>query len=159
MYRIGIDTETACCQLENHESWLWARDHFIRFLFWRESDSVFPVNWSRMSPDHIQLLIADYLAKHYPSVLPSFLSAAHIALPLHPPQPDLETLIADIVSLEAVQPATTQTECTLQQLMMVQAAATLNQTHRTLEGISAANLLTVHVQPVPRRNFDTSTAS
>jgi hypothetical protein len=128
-----------------------------------------------MSTPNMQTLIAHYLAVNYPSVLPAFLEAAHVVEPdvTNPPRPDLKSLVTEYfahqtsIDLSAI--TITEDEVshdgswrgwTAKQVMKVElpAEVKLGGVKRTLEGISAANLLTVRVQKVPKRVFDTSIA-
>ena len=130
------------------------------------------------STPHLQLLIAHYLATNYPAVLEPFLEAAQIPSPnlIAPPSPDLRTLVQDYVSHHLAQdmdtvsledggviPATDGSwrGWTLADMLKVEMPldTRLNGLRRSLEGISASNLLTVHVGGVPKREFDTTSAS
>ncbi|OCF61437.1 hypothetical protein L486_01085 [Kwoniella mangroviensis CBS 10435] len=129
------------------------------------------------SSDRLQTLIAYYLAQNYPSVLPSFLSASHTAPPdlTQPPKPDLKTLVEDYISEQLVkdlghveidedmEPATDGSWRGWSNKDIVKMSlapeVTLQGVRRSIEGISAMNLLTVGAERVPRRLFDTTTAS
>ncbi|ORY33390.1 WD40-repeat-containing domain protein [Naematelia encephala] len=117
-------------------------------------------------------LIAHYLATNYPSVLDAFVQAAHIAPPdvTQPPNPDLRTLLSDWQSqqvterLEAVtidENAEGWQKWKLRDFTKIAMSPEekLLGAKRTLEGITAANLLTVQVQHVPKRVFDLASAS
>ncbi|WVW86312.1 hypothetical protein I302_108354 [Kwoniella bestiolae CBS 10118] len=126
---------------------------------------------------HLQTLIAHYLAQNYPSVLPSFLSASHTAPPdlAQPPEPDLRTLVEDYISEQLVkdlgdvdidedmEPAMDGSWRGWTTKDIVKSSlppeVTLQGVRRSIEGISAMNLLTVGEGKIPRRVFDTSTAS
>lgn len=124
---------------------------------------------------HLQTLIAHYLASNYPSVLPAFLSAAHLAEPgvAQPPRPDLQSLVTEFYAHQAsIDLASTTLDdaervydgdwagWTAKQVMRIEMRddVKLGGVRRTLEGISATNLLTVGVVKVPRRTFDTTIA-
>ncbi len=128
------------------------------------------------STPHLQHLIAYYLAEHYPSVLEPFLEAAQIPRPnvSSPPSPDLRTLLQDYISHRLVEQLS---EVDLDDrmepaqdgswrgwepgdMMKVEMAqeVRLSGVRRTLEGISASNLLTVEVVRVPKREFNTACA-
>lgn len=123
----------------------------------------------------MQTLVAHYLAVNYPSVLPSFLEAAHVPEPdpSNPPRPDLQSLVTEYyaqqasIDLSAVKIDEGELSndgswkgWTAKQIMKIElpAEVKLGGVKRTLEGISAANLLTVGVRKVPKRVFDTSIA-
>ena len=108
----------------------------------------------------LQLLIAQYLVRHYPAVAPVFLDAARVTLPDEPLAIDLETLVEEYLAKEAVnQMATLNVEdYSLGQSMKRDTEARLLRNHRTIDGITTGNLLAVQVVPVPRRRFDTTTA-
>lgn len=126
---------------------------------------------------HLQRLVAHYLASNYPAVLETFLTAAQIPAPdlTSPPRPDLQTLIADYESYqlsqhleatsidEETQPAQDGTwrGWKLGDMLKVGMSkeVRLSGVKRTYEDISAANLLTVGVQAVPWRSFNTSNAA
>ncbi|WVR09573.1 hypothetical protein IAU60_006642 [Kwoniella sp. DSM 27419] len=131
-----------------------------------------------MPPDPLQQLIAHYLATHYPSVLPTFLEASHTPGPdlTNPPSPDLRTLVEDWasaqlakrvqdVSIQEVEMEPAQDGSwqgwTLKDMMQVPLApeVKLGGMTRSIEGVSAMNLLTVGEAKLPKRYFDTSTAS
>ena len=130
------------------------------------------------STAHLQHLVAHYLANNYPTVLQPFLDAVRISSPdlSNPPQPDLRTLVSDFMSHKLAEEmrsvALEDAEMTLandgdwrgwriEDMTKVQMPETvrLAGVRRTLEGISAANLLTVEVVTVPKREFDTATAA
>lgn len=130
-----------------------------------------------MSPTpHLKTLIAHYLASNYPSVLPAFIEAAQLPQPdpSHPPRPDLQSLVTEFYAQQASieLAATTLQEddkvydgdswkgWSAKDVMKIEMPQELRLggVRRTLEGITAANLLTVGVVKVPRRNFDTSIA-
>jgi hypothetical protein len=108
----------------------------------------------------IQLLIAHYLKRHYPVVLPAFVNAANVKLD-DDPGIDLETLVDEYLAKEAVNQLGKLTidDYSLSQLMSRDTTATLSNNYRTIEGITTGNLLTVQVREIPRRQFDTTTAS
>lgn len=126
---------------------------------------------------HLQSLIAHYLAQNYPTVLQPFLSAANLTAPdlSNPPQPDLRTLISDWQSLKlAEELAAVQVEDVeqpaqdgswkgwkLDDMIKVEMhpSVRLNGLKRTLDNITATNLLTVQCGRLPKRVFDTSTAT
>jgi hypothetical protein len=126
---------------------------------------------------NLQSLVAHYLAVNYPSVLQTFLDAAQIPQPdlARPPDPDLRTLVEDYAShqlakqLESVQvsneiiPAQdgSWTGWKLKDMMELEMPedVRLGGVIRSVEGISASNLLTVGVERIPKRTFDTTTAS
>ncbi len=125
----------------------------------------------------LQNLVAHYLATNYPSVLELFLTAAQIPPPslYSPPSPDLRTLVQDFQSHRvaedlgavAIQDEDTATQdgswrgWKLGDVMKVEMHRDerLVEVRRTLEGISASNLLTVGVERVPKREFDTGSAA
>jgi len=124
---------------------------------------------------NLQALIAHYLASNYPSVLPYFLEATHASKPDldNPPRPDLPSLVNEFFAIQAsidlsnvkiddheISHDGSWKGWTPRQIMKVELPADmrLGGVRRTLEGISAANLLTVGVQKVPKRIFDTSSA-
>jgi hypothetical protein len=124
---------------------------------------------------NLQALIAHYLASNYPSVLPAFLEATHVPEPdlENPPRPDLPSLVTEFFAIQAsidlsnvkiddheISHDGSWKGWTARQAMKVElpAEVRLGGVRRTLEGISAANLLTVGVQKVPKRVFDTSIA-
>ncbi|KAK8853340.1 hypothetical protein IAR55_004044 [Kwoniella newhampshirensis] len=127
--------------------------------------------------NQIQNLIAHYLATNYPSVLEPFLQASHLPHPdpSQPPNPDLRTLVEDWASQQLVNnlDAVIIDEemapvddgswrgWTIKDVLRLQLKEDVKLTgvQRSFEGISAANLLTVGVAKVPKREFDTSTAS
>ena len=132
-----------------------------------------PSTRNMASSPHLQNLIAHYLAVNYPAVLEPFLHAARIPAPdpAHPPQPDLRTLVADWtaqqlaedvsqlgVSTAAGSQAAPLTPRDLLKVTMPPQVE-LDGVVRSLEGLSAANLLTVQAARVPKREFDTSSAS
>ena len=123
----------------------------------------------------LQSLIAHYLAVNYPSVLPVFLEAAHVPEPdrNNPPRPDLPSLVTEFYAIQAsidlsnvkideheISHDGSWKGWTAKQIMKVElpAEVQLGGVRRTLEGITATNLLTVGVQQVPKRVFDTSIA-
>ncbi|WWC64744.1 uncharacterized protein I303_107355 [Kwoniella dejecticola CBS 10117] len=126
---------------------------------------------------HTQTLIAHYLAQEYPSVLPSFLAASRIPPPdlTRPPVPDLRTLVEDYISQQLVKDLSdahieqdvekaddgSWRGWTPTDIVKVPLApeVKLSGIKRSLEGISAMNLLTVGVASVPKRVFDTTSAS
>lgn len=125
-------------------------------------------------PDHIQVLIAHYLAASYPSALPSFLEATGIPPPdpARPPNPDLRTLAQDYLSSQlAKETQTVQLEDKATDgswrhwkgrdvaALQLHESTQLRKVIRTVDGISAANLLTCCVARIPRRTFDTANAS
>ncbi|WVQ94844.1 hypothetical protein IAU59_001927 [Kwoniella sp. CBS 9459] len=133
--------------------------------------------------DPLQSLVAHYLSTNYPSVLPSFLEASHLPPPdpSKPPAPDLRTLVEDYLSNQLVNDlnaATLNQESdvdmddepskdgswrgwTPKDMMKVtmDPDVKLEGVRRSIEGVSAMNLLTVGEAKVPKRVFDTSTAS
>jgi len=130
------------------------------------------------STPHLQVLIAHYLASNYPAVLEPFLQAAQIPTPdvTSPPQPELRTLVQDYLSHRFAEDTGTLTledgeiapaddgswrNWKSGDMMKVEMHPDegLVEVRRTLEGISASNLLTVDVRRVPRREFDTATAA
>nr|XP_031861630.1 uncharacterized protein CI109_002860 [Kwoniella shandongensis]KAA5528702.1 hypothetical protein CI109_002860 [Kwoniella shandongensis] len=130
------------------------------------------------STNQIQSLIAHYLATNYPSVLEPFLQASHIPAPdpSQPPNPDLRTLVEDWASQQLVNnldAVVIEDEemapvddgswrgWTTKDVMKLtlKEDVKLSGAKRSLEGISASNLLTVGQAKVPKREFVTSTAS
>lgn len=125
---------------------------------------------------HLKTLIAHYLAANYPTVLPSFIEAAHLPEPdpSDPPRPDLQSLVTEYYAQQASIDLSSTTlgdddkvydgdswkGWTAKEVMKIEMASEvrLGGVRRTLEGISAANLLTVGVVKVPRRTFDTTIA-
>ncbi|OCF34194.1 hypothetical protein I316_04144 [Kwoniella heveanensis BCC8398] len=137
-------------------------------------------------PDPLQSLVAHYLSTNYPSVLPSFLEASHLPAPdpSNPPTPDLRTLVEDYLSsrlaedLHNASLGQGDTEMgadtdmgpandgswrgwTHKEMMKVtmDPRVKLEGVKRNIEGVSAMNLLTVGEAKLPKRVFDTSTAS
>jgi WD40 repeat protein len=127
------------------------------------------------STPNLQTLIAHYLAVNYPNALPAFIEAAHVPEPdtANPPRPDLPSLVTEFYAIQAsidlsnikldeheISHDGSWKGWTAKQVMKVELTADvkLGGVRRTLEGISAANLLTVGVQPVAKRVFDTSIA-
>ena len=129
------------------------------------------------STPHLQTLIAHYLATNYPVVLEPFLEAAQIPPPnlAAPPSPDLRTLVQDFLSHDLAQDMDTVSlngdvvpaqdgswrGWKLTDMLKVEMPSDtrLSGLRRSLEGISASNLLTIHVGRVPKREFDTASAS
>ncbi|KAK4689595.1 hypothetical protein P7C73_g497, partial [Tremellales sp. Uapishka_1] len=129
-----------------------------------------------MSPEaHLQTLIAHYLALHYPTVVEPFIQAAHLPRPdlTNPPTPDLRTVVSDHLSQEL---ASRLGDVTMQEdrinngdwrgwdvreMVKVEMGeqVRLSGLHRTLDGVSASNLLAVQVVDVAKRVFDLTTAS
>lgn len=125
---------------------------------------------------HLQTLIAHYLSANYPSVLPAFIAAAQLPEPdpTHPPRPDLQSLVTEFYAHQASIDLAATTLDDAHELTQdgswrgwtardvvklgMPPEVKLNGVQRTIEGISAANLLTVDVVKVPKRVFDTSTA-
>ena len=127
------------------------------------------------STPNLQTLIAHYLVENYPKALSAFLEAAHVPEPdtSNPPRPDLPSLVTEFYAIQAsIDLSNVELDdheiahdgswkgWTAKQVMKVElpAEVKLGGVRRTLEGISAANLLTVGVQPVAKRVFDTSIA-
>ena len=127
------------------------------------------------SSRHLQTLIAQYLADNYPTALPSFLQATHIPAPdpSTRPEPDLRTLVEDYISstlssqLGDIELDTKRDRdefgkgwkgWTAKDVMAHPASSItrLGQVRRSLESISAANLLAVRVEKVPYREFNTT---
>lgn len=123
----------------------------------------------------MQTLVAHYLSINYPSVLSSFLEAARVPEPdpSNPPRPDLKSLVTEYLAQQASIDLSTikidETEVshdgswrgwTAKQIMKIELPADvkLGGVRRTLEGITASNLLTVEVRKVPKRVFDTAIA-
>jgi hypothetical protein len=131
------------------------------------------------STPHLQTLIAHYLATNYPAVLPTFLSAAQIATPdlSRPPNPDLRTLVTDYASHHLAQQvahmALVEDQVmepskdgswrgwTLKNMIELEMdeGVRLGGLKRSIEGISASNLITVGAERIPKRVFDTASAS
>ncbi|WWC72153.1 uncharacterized protein I206_106113 [Kwoniella pini CBS 10737] len=129
------------------------------------------------SSSDLQHLIAHYLAQNYPSVLPSFLAASCTAPPdlAQPPVPDLRTLVEDYASqaivreLENVQVDDEMEKAedgswkgwTAKDIVKLPLApeVKLGGLKMSIEGISAMNLLAVGEAKIPKRVFDTNTAS
>ncbi|WVF67245.1 hypothetical protein IAT40_001993 [Kwoniella sp. CBS 6097] len=130
--------------------------------------------------DPLQRLVAHYLSTNYPSVLPSFLEASHLPSPdpSNPPNPDLRTLVEDYLSTQLVKDLNDaniddgEVEMeptndgswrgwTHKEMMKVtmDPGVKLEGVKRNIEGVSAMNLLTVGEAKVPKRVFDTATAS
>jgi len=137
-----------------------------------------PQSYPTMSAaSHLPKLVAHYLATDYPSVLPHFLEAARVPSPdlSSPPSPDLRTLLQDYLSYrvaedlkhvaieEREEPAQDGSwrGWGLQDLMRVEMKpeVKLEGAKRSIEGVSASNLLTVQAQRVPKREFDLGSAS
>jgi hypothetical protein len=115
-------------------------------------------------------LIAAYLHTNYPAALESFLQAAKIPAPdaQNLPRPDLRTVVEDFVSrqlAERLGAVSLESEhdgkFSLDDLAKreLDQGVEMKEVVRTLEGVSAANLLSVDVVHVPSRSFDTATAS
>ncbi|TYJ58014.1 hypothetical protein B9479_001373 [Cryptococcus floricola] len=120
--------------------------------------------------NHLQTLVAHYLASQYPTVLHPFLEASRIPHPVleHPPSPDLRTVVEDWMALQISDQLEKSriSECVderenLERLLRIELprGVALSPTERSLDSISASSLLTVTVSHVPKRVFDTSTAS
>ncbi|WWC91850.1 uncharacterized protein L201_006797 [Kwoniella dendrophila CBS 6074] len=130
-----------------------------------------------MGQSDLQNLVAHYLAANYPSVLSSFLSASQTPPPdlSQPPVPDLRTLVEDYVSeqitrnLQDVQIDHDMEKATDGSWkgwtpndivkISLPSEVKLQGVKRSIEGISAMNLLTVGTTQIPRRVFDTSIAA
>ena len=130
-----------------------------------------------MAPNnYLQTLIAHYLAQNCPSALPSFLSATnleHVDLS-RPPDIDLRTIVEDYLSstlsshLEDVELEQAEKDdlghgwngWTAKDVagLKLDRMVKLGGVVRSLEGISATNLLTIKVARVPFRQFDTVSA-
>ncbi|WRT70093.1 uncharacterized protein IL334_007087 [Kwoniella shivajii] len=126
---------------------------------------------------HLKTLVAHYLAQNYPSVLPPFLSASHVPAPdlSQPPQPDLRMLVEDYLSTQIAKDlGEIQVDERMEQAMdgswrgwttkemmkvPLPAQVSLSAVKRSIEGISAMNLLTVGEGRIPKRIFDTTSAS
>lgn len=120
-------------------------------------------------------LVAHYLAANYPAALGSFLDASGQTRPdpAHPPTPDLRTLVEDFVSAHlareigdvAIEDEPLSADGTWRgwksrdvvKLDLAQ-DVTLSSTTRSIQGVSAANLLTVDVRFLPKRHFDLASA-
>ncbi|KAL7424474.1 hypothetical protein Q5752_000158 [Cryptotrichosporon argae] len=129
-----------------------------------------------MSQAKLHTLIAHYLATNYPSALAPFLSAAAVPAPdpAHPPTPDLRTLVSDHLSASLAADVSSLTVSTsasapaaddwsawsLADMARLELApeVKLDRVGRTIDGVSASNLLTVDVRLLPTRTFDTRTA-
>ena len=132
------------------------------------------------STPHLQTLVSHYLAANYPAVLEPFLHAAQISPPntASPPSLDLRTLVQDYLSHRLAEEmrsvAMDDREAApelardgswwgwrLRDMMEVEMTREerLSGVTRTVEGISASNLLTVGVARVPKREFDTGSAA
>ncbi|ODN94860.1 hypothetical protein L198_05008 [Cryptococcus wingfieldii CBS 7118] len=120
--------------------------------------------------NYLQTLVAHYLASQYPTVLHPFLEASRIPHPVleHPPSPDLRTVVEDWMALQISDQLEKLriSECVderenLERLLRIELprGVELSPTERSLGSISASSLLTVTVSHVPKRVFDTSTAS
>lgn len=113
-------------------------------------------------------LIAHYLATNYPSVLEPFVEAARIPYPdtSKPPNPDLRTLVQDYLSSQIVADLgdvaleDASMEMTSRDVVKLELSPEVRLTglKRSIEGISAANLLTVGVERLPWRQFDLASA-
>lgn len=139
---------------------------------------------SDSTPDLAEL-VAHYLQTTYPAVLPSFLAAANRSAPdpARPPVPDLRTVVQDYLSAqlaasiqalavskggnggedEPERPATDGSwrgwrTSDVMKLGMPQEEG-LSGVVRSVEGVSAGNLIAVSVGNVPSRRFDTATAA
>ncbi|TXT04344.1 hypothetical protein VHUM_04111 [Vanrija humicola] len=122
-----------------------------------------------MSSSSLNALVAHYLAQHYPLVLPPFLGASGTPPPdlSNPPIPDLATVVADAASAALAQKLAATTLAagiegeSLADLVKapLPPTATLGAVIRSVEDVSAANLLAVKVATLPRRTFDTASAS
>jgi len=119
-------------------------------------------------------LIAYYLAVNYPSALEHFVQAAGISQPdlAHPPQPDLRSLVEDYVSNQIARDLSVMSvdervmdgswdKWTTSDIIKIELPKErkLEKVVSTIEGVSAANLLTVGVCNMPRREFDLFTAT
>jgi hypothetical protein len=119
-------------------------------------------------------LIAYYLAINYPTVLETFIQAAGIPQPdlNNPPQPDLRSVVEDYASNRAAQDIGAMSieqklydgtwegwsRNEIVKLDLPKETA-LRKVIRTIEGVSAANLLTVGVYDMPKRQFHLPTAT
>ena len=131
----------------------------------------------KMAPTpNLKTLIAHYLATNYPQVLPAYIEAAQLPQPdpSNPPRPDLQSLVTEFYAQQAsidlaattihdddkVYSGGSWAGWGVRDVMKIDMSpeVRLGGVKRTLEGISAANLLTVGVVKVPRRSFDTSIA-
>jgi hypothetical protein len=119
------------------------------------------------SDTSLPALIAHYLASNYPSVLEPFVQAARIPRPdpARPPKPDLRTLVEDYLSHRLVAELghvaiDEDTEVKSKDIVKLDLApgVRLGGLRRSIEGTTAANLLTVGVERLPHRRFDTSSA-
>ncbi|WVQ74371.1 hypothetical protein IAR50_003971 [Cryptococcus sp. DSM 104548] len=120
--------------------------------------------------NHLQSLVAHYLASQYPSVLDPFLEASRMPRPdlEHPPSPDLRTVvedwmaqqISDQLRISGISDGVDDKE-NLEWFLGIDLprGVALSPTDKNLDSISASSLLTVTVSHVPKRVFDTSTAS
>ncbi len=141
---------------------------------WTTSTSPLHTYIHIMPVDHIQSLIAHYLAASYPSALPSFLEATGLPRPdlANPPNPDLRTLAQDYLSsqlaeqVQAVHLEEKASDGSWRHWRSSDVAALeldkgvkLEKVVRSIDGISAANLLVTTVCRIPKRTFDTSKAS
>lgn len=122
----------------------------------------------------VESLIAHYLATSYPSALPPFLQATGLPQPdlSHPPNPDLRTLAQDYLSsqladrvhgvaLEQKAQDGSWRGWTARDVadLELEQGVKLDRVVRSIDGISADNLLVVVVDRIAKRTFDTSTAS
>jgi hypothetical protein len=120
-------------------------------------------------------LVAHYLAANYPAALDSFLHASGQPTPdpAHPPRPDLRTLVEDYVSAHlareigdvAIQDDPLSTDGSWRGWksrdvikLDLPKDVSLSRTTRSIQGITAANLLTVDVRYLPKRHFDLASA-
>ncbi|ORX39407.1 WD40-repeat-containing domain protein [Kockovaella imperatae] len=131
------------------------------------------------SSDYVQRLIAQYLAHSYPSALPSFLEATHLEhLELNgqdAPDTDLRTIVEDYYlstklpkQLDSVEISTHERDSlgqgwkgwTAKDIagIKLDPDVKLGGVIRSIDGISAANLLTVMLARIPYREFDTASA-
>jgi hypothetical protein len=123
----------------------------------------------------LPVLVAHYLAANYPAALDSFLHASGQPAPdpSRPPHPDLRTLVEDYVSAhlareigdvaihdEPISADGSWRGWKSKDVIKLDLAqdVSLSRTTRSIQGITAANLLTVDVRHLPKRHFDLALA-
>jgi hypothetical protein len=124
-----------------------------------------------MSDHTLQRLIAHHIAISFPSspaVLQSFLEATGLPAPdlANPPDPDLRTLVFESTksakTLDDVHadtgPERAEKQADIAGIRLA-AGTKLEKVVRSVDGISAVNLLSTVVARLPSRNSDTTSAS
>lgn len=119
-------------------------------------------------------LIAYYLAVNYPAALEPFIQAAGLAPPdlANPPEPDLRSVVEHYVSNQIASDIGAVTihekvvdgswsDWSANEIVKLDLPqeTRIEKVVRTIDGVSAANLLTVGVFDLPKRRFDLPTAT